>query len=161
MLSKRVMLFAGALAIGLILLATGNRRDWIVYNDSPSIPVGFYVRVDAGPATGSFVTLRANEVARSYATLRGFTGPQDRFIKRIAASRGVEVCAKGSHVSVGGLRLVRLRQDRNGHALPTWDGCAVLRDGEFFVLGDTSDSFDSRYFGVVRRENIEGVWRQL
>jgi type IV secretory pathway protease TraF len=49
----------------------------------------------------------------------------------------------------------------DGRVLPTWRGCRVLHDGEFFVIGDTPDSFDSRYFGVVRADQIEGVWRPL
>ena len=32
---------------------------------------------------------------------------------------------------------------------------------EVFLLGDTADSFDSRYWGPVRLTAIDGVWRPL
>jgi type IV secretory pathway protease TraF len=28
-------------------------------------------------------------------------------------------------------------------------------------MGETADSFDSRYFGIVREDAIEGVWKRL
>jgi len=35
-----------------------------------------------------------------------------------------------------------------------------LRTDELFVLGDTPGSFDSRYFGPIRRAQVEGVYRE-
>jgi conjugative transfer signal peptidase TraF len=160
-LSKAVIAIAGAAAIGLLAFAAADRPDLILHNDSASVPEGFYVRVNTTPGIGAFVTVRAVDVAPPYATLRRFADPGDRLIKRVAASGGAEVCAKGALVMVGAMRLVRQRQDREGRALPTWRGCHVLRGGEFFLVGETSDSFDSRYFGIVRADQIEGVWRPL
>ncbi len=146
-------------ALAALLLA--RPLDWIVYNATPSVPRGFYVRLSAAPARGSFVTVRARDVALSYAAWRGFSQPRDRFIKRVAATGGDRVCASAADVTVGRLRVERLTRDRGGRRLPSWNGCRVLQADEFFLLGDTPDSFDSRYFGVVTRAMIEGVWRPL
>ncbi len=93
--------------------------------------------------------------------MRHFTDRGDRFIKRVAAREGVRVCAEGQSVSVGPETLTRATHDSAGRALPTWEGCRVLHAGEVFLLGETRDSFDSRYFGIVREDAIEGVWKRL
>lgn len=161
---KRTTFIALALSASAVaLLAAGelNWRDLVVYNATPSVPTGFYVRADAPVREGAFVTVRAVDVAADYAGVRRFTGKGDRFIKRVAARSGVRVCAESETVTVGTQTLLRARRDRAGRALPTWEGCHVLADGEVFLMGETDDSFDSRYFGVVREDAIDGVWRRL
>lgn len=149
-----------AIGVGVLCLAAPV-RDQIVFNPSPSIPRGWYIRAGGEPTMGALVTVRARDVALGYAASRNFTRPEDRFIKRVAASLGETVCAQGDNVVVGRRHLVRLAHDRTGRALPRWNGCVTLRANEFFLLGDTTDSFDSRYFGVVSAQEIEGVWRPL
>ena len=51
-------------------------------------------------------------------------------------------------------------RDRAGLPLPEWSGCRRLDTGELFLLGDTETSFDSRYFGPVRVEQLQGVYRE-
>lgn len=151
----------GLTALGLLALSGVSFRDRILLNESPSVPTGFYLRTDDPIARGVFVTVRAVDVAPAYARARHFTDAGDRFIKRVAATRGERVCAEGAAVTVGSLRIERQSHDRRGRRLPSWSGCHILGQGELFLLGDTSDSFDSRYFGVVRSDKIEGVWRPL
>ena len=57
--------------------------------------------------------------------------------------------------------VARLAWDTAGRVLPSWDGCRTLAADEVFLLGDTADSFDSRYWGPVRTTAIDGVWRPL
>lgn len=161
---KRTEIIVLALCAGAIaLLAAGEwrRGDVVLFNATPSVPTGFYVRSDAPMREGAFVTVRAADVARGYASLRHFTDDGDRFIKRIAARSGVRVCAEGERVTVGANAYVRQSRDNAGRTLPTWEGCHVLHAGEVFLMGETPDSFDSRYFGIVREDAIEGVWQRL
>ena len=134
----------------------------LIYNPSPSVPRGFYVR-DHGPvAVGAFVTLRATDASPAYARVRDFTDRTDRFIKRVAAAGGTRVCAEGDRVTVPGrAAMARLERDNAGRVLPSWDGCRTLAADEVFLLGDTADSFDSRYWGPVSTHLIDGVWRPL
>ena len=134
----------------------------LIYNPSPSVPRGFYVR-DSGPVRlGAFVTLRAVDASPAYARARDFTDRNDRFVKRVAATGGTRVCAEGDHVTVPGRgAIARLARDTAGRVLPSWDGCRALAADEVFLLGDTADSFDSRYWGPVRLTAIDGVWRPL
>ena len=135
--------------------------DVIIYNPSPSIPRGFYARDSGAPVRGAIVSVRTVDVAARYARLRNFTDLNDRFIKRVAAMEGDTVCADADVVTVNGERRVRRAfQDSAGRTLPTWTGCRTLRD-EVFLLGDTPDSFDGRYWGPTSVELIEGAWRAI
>lgn len=161
---KRSRIIILALCAGAVaLLAAGELRrgDVVLFNATPSVPTGFYVRTETPVREGAFVTVRAVDVVGDYASLRHFTNDGDRFIKRIAARSGVRVCAEAELVTVGANTFTRQTQDSAGRTLPTWEGCHVLHDGEMFLMGETPDSFDSRYFGVVREDVIEGVWRPL
>lgn len=134
----------------------------VIYNGSPSVPAGFYVRSHDPVAIGAFVTLRAADASAAYAHERGFDGAEDRFIKRVAATAGARICAEGERVTLdGGRVLMRLARDGAGRMLPAWAGCRKLGPDDVFLLGDTADSFDSRYWGPVRRGLIDGVWRPL
>jgi conjugative transfer signal peptidase TraF len=152
---------AALLGLGLLLAGTLRQGAWLIYNPSHSIPFGFYLRHNAEPTRGAIVTVRASEVAGAYAHARGFADASDRFIKRVAAMQGDEVCAHGDEISINGAALVtRLRRDRTGQALPTWEGCVILQD-QVLLLGDTNDSFDGRYWGPIDSVRVEAVWRPL
>lgn len=159
--SRTVMLtcFTG---VACLLAGLANTRDTILYNPSPSVPSGFYLRLDDTVVHGTMVTVRANDVAPDYAALRDFTDPGDRFIKRVAAVGGDEVCASGAEVSINGAIVAhREARDAADRALPTWSGCRILSVDELLLLGDTPDSFDGRYWGPISRRLIEGVWRPI
>ena len=134
----------------------------LIYNPSPSVPRGFYVQDHRPVGIGAFVTLRAADTSLAYAQARDFTDRTDRFIKRVAAVGGTRVCADRDRVTVPGrAAIARLARDTAGRVLPSWDGCRTLGADEVFLLGDTTDSFDSRYWGPVRISAIDGVWRPL
>jgi conjugative transfer signal peptidase TraF len=136
--------------------------DRILYNPSHSIPPGFYARAEAPVEAGAIVTVRTIDVAGAYAIARDFADPGDRFIKRVAAARGQVVCARGTEISIDAMMVARrAERDSVGRLLPTWSGCRTLSGDEVFLLGDTPDSFDGRYWGPVSLALIEGVWRPL
>lgn len=150
------------LTLGAALLIASGVKPLVLSNSSPSVPIGLYIRTNEAPAIGRYVTVSAVDVARDYARARHFADPTDRFIKRVAAASGDVVCARGDTVEVGATLVVtRASWDSVGRALPRWEGCRALGQTEVFLLGDTDDSFDSRYWGPVSYSRIEGVWRPL
>jgi len=158
----RTWLGIGAAAIALLGVTSVNARDWLIYNHTPSVPTGWYVRSAGEIVPGALVTVRAQDVAPDYAEARNFTDAGDRFIKRIAANDGDSVCADGDAIRINDRTVAhRAAHDSQGRALPHWSGCRTLGTGEVFLMGDTPDSFDSRYFGPVSVADIEGVWRKL
>jgi len=159
---KRVLVSISLLgAIGVAALSA-HAEPIVIYNPSQSVPSGFYVRADAPPRRGDFVTVSAVRVAPEYAALRDYADRTDRFLKRIAADAGQRVCAEGDVVSIDGApAAMRVERDAEGRLLPTWGGCRTLAVDEVLLFGDTEDSFDGRYWGPVSVDLIEGVWRPL
>ena len=156
------VLLAAIVGLGLLAIASVRAGDVILYNGTPSMPVGVYLRTSASVAPGAIVTVRATDVAPGYAAARSFTKPGNRFLKRIAATTGDVVCAYGPNVWING-EVLADRRDRDsvGRELPTWSGCLTLSHGEVLLLGETSDSFDGRYWGPTPASQIEGFWRRL
>jgi type IV secretory pathway protease TraF len=148
------------LALGALVFASGGAsRDVLLFNHSPSVPVGFYIRDSGDPAPGMFVTVRAHDVAPVEAVAHHFDDEGDRFIKRLAAVAGQYVCSDGRVLRVDGVAVATV-QARAG--VPQgWVGCRTLASSEILLLGDSADSFDGRYWGPIRSDLIEGVWRPL
>lgn len=169
--SRLILFLAGGAVAAVISVAFAAPRDLVLYNHSPSVPEGFYIRADAPVAVGVFVTVRARDVALEQARRRHFSGPADRFIKRVAAVGGERVCGDGRSVIVGNdavvVTVVDASQQHGPHAdhgggtLVGWRGCRTLDADEVLLLGDTPDSFDGRYWGPINVRLIEGVWRKL
>lgn len=153
---------AALLLLVAIYLIFASHRDFVLYNGTPSMPVGLYLRASGQVERGAIVTVRAVDMAPSYAAERNFTDPGDRFLKHVVGMAGDVVCAAGAEVTLNGARVAeRKPQDSAGRALPAWSGCVTLDGDHVFLLGETPDSFDGRYWGPVRRDRIEGVWRKL
>lgn len=141
---------------------TAHTQPVVIYNPSRSVPSGFYLRSGEPPRRGDFVTVAAVEVAQDYAARRGYADPTDRFLKRVAATEGQLVCAEDEIVSIDGVQTAtRIERDDEGRVLPAWRGCRRLSAGELFLLGDTDDSFDGRYWGPIPTELIEAAWTPI
>lgn len=129
-------------------------------NETRSLPEGLFLRSpDQRIRRGAVVALIQPSAARGY--LASLAWPRDvRLLKRVAATGGDRVCARDGRLRWPGGAVVAHRRDRRGVALPVWSDCRRLRPEEVLVMGDTAASFDSRYFGPVRRTSISGVYRQ-
>ncbi|CAN5167138.1 S26 family signal peptidase [soil metagenome] len=148
-------------ACGCVSMCMDQTPAVALVNESPSLPKGVYVRTGRSePRSGDTVALPQPPAARAY--LGGLGMPaRVRLIKRVAGTGGDTACFADGAVTVGVRRVSSLAVDRRGAVLPRWTGCRVLEPDELFLLGDTPGSFDSRYFGPVRRSAVEGVYREV
>src|SRR3546814_19400292 len=66
------------------------------------------------------------------------------------------VCRIGARVTVNGVAMGgALDRDRLGRALPVWQGCRLIADGEIFLMHrSVADSHDGRYFGQIYTRSI-------
>ncbi|MCH4267313.1 MAG: S26 family signal peptidase [Brevundimonas sp.] len=146
---------------GLEALSVGRERPTLaLINESPSLARGLYVRTGEKLSPGAIVAVPQTEAARPYLERLGM--PADLLLlKRVVALGGERVCAADEGVMAPGRRAPRLERDRRGMDLPAWRECRALEPDELFLLGDTPGSFDSRYFGPVRRSDVVGVYREV
>ena len=147
-----MLALAAVSVLGVAFAALAEPRPRLVWNASPSAPVGLYW-LAGGRAfeRGDLVLAELPEPAASLAAERGYLPQSVPLIKRIVALDGDVVCAETGLISVNG-RIVaaRLAEDSAGRPMPTWSGCRMLRDGQvFLVMQGVHASFDGRYFGPV------------
>lgn len=141
-----------------MLLASTWVEARLVWNFTPSIPTGLYWIEDRAWEKGDRVAV---EPSGSLLTTLQRTGVLENgrlLMKRVVAVGGDEVCRSGAQVSVNGSDVATARSDAN---LPTWSGCFRLGMRDVFLLGETADSFDARYFGATSAGDIVGPARLL
>jgi conjugative transfer signal peptidase TraF len=152
------------LAIGLVAmmsLAAGQHSATprIVYNPTESAPRGWYaiVRTDE-LADDNFALAHLPAAAATLADVRRYLPRSVPILKRVAAGPGQRVCELAGAVVVNGKAAARaLDSDSHDRTLTPWSGCRTLQADEYFLLSRNSPaSFDSRYFGPIRRANVIG-----
>ena len=79
------------------------------------------------------------------------------FAKRFVGCPGDEIRTEGAEFYLNGKRIaVASKHDSNGVAVSSFEFDGVIPDGSYFVLGDGGKSYDSRYWGFVRKSWIVG-----
>ena len=146
---------AGIALVGLSAIA--HPRPRLVWNASASVAVGLYRVIPGALERGDFVLVLIPKSIEKLAAGRGYLPGGIPLIKRVAAVAGDDVCAfDGAIVVNGGIFARQRKVDRAGRSLPRWTECRALAGGEFLLLGDAPDSFDSRYFGPVSSARVIG-----
>lgn len=150
---------AGMALLLLLAISAVQSGPLIVYNASASAPPGFYMMHTAKRLRRSDLVLaRLPRTVADLAAQRGYLPFGVPLVKRIAALPDDLVCSLGRTISIDGQAQARqLVSDREGRALPQWQGCLRLETGDVFLLmADVQDSFDGRYFGPIRRDAVIG-----
>jgi conjugative transfer signal peptidase TraF len=136
----------------------------VLYNPSPSVPTGYYVRTGGAPAKGRLIAFHVPPLGRDYASAHVPYLVRGSILKPIAASGGDTVCTTGPKgLTINGNPIAPIAErDRRGVRLPHWRDCRRLRRDEYFVVSTRiPNSFDSRYYGPVTSAEIIGTFRPL
>jgi conjugative transfer signal peptidase TraF len=148
------------LGVATLAIAAGPDPPYrLVYNPSESAPRGWYALVpERHPKTGQWVLAHLPQTIVQLADKRGYLPIDVPILKRISAQSGDEVCASERGVFIAGQRVAQaLQEDTRGRPLPQWNACRKLKAQELFLLSSYSPfSFDSRYFGPVKRAAVIG-----
>jgi conjugative transfer signal peptidase TraF len=150
-----------AVAIALTsLLATAPQ---VLINTTASEPEGLYRRIGAPAGVGRLVAFKAPAAAFPYADAHLAYLRQVPMLKAVAAGPGDQVCARDGRLVIAGRDRGPIAwADREGRALPHWNGCRRLAASELFVFSArVPNSFDSRYFGPIDRQDVLGVYTPL
>lgn len=162
---RRRYLLAGVVFAATLATLTVPVSRYAVWNATASVPTGLYaIRGKASLHVGERVAVEPPLTLRGLLAERGYLPNGVPLVKRIAAVSGQRVCRFGHGVTIDGdFAGVARARDSRGRLLPAWFGCRKLRPGELFVMNPAApDSFDGRYFGVLRITQVIGratpVW---
>ena len=146
----------------LIASLTINNPTKLVWNASESLPKGLYSIKDSLPSKGELVLVRLPEWVLFLASQRKYLPRNTPALKRIYGVRGDVVCRFGAVVSINGTTVaIAQTRDYSNRRMPIWRGCKRLSSDELFLLTEHSDSFDGRYFGVVKTGSVIGTARPV
>jgi len=159
-LAPLVTAFAACAA--LVVAPHARSYPVLIWNASPSAPIGLYLIEKRRPDIAEIAILRSPEWATILADERSYLPSSALLLKPVAARNGDTVCRFGRFVFINGrLRALALRHDQMKRNLPAWGGCLKLDNGQIFVLSKHKDSFDSRYFGPIADRNVVGVGKLI
>lgn len=158
-----------SVSIGLFLLSIVFRVSGIYYNNTPSLPMGFYKIIYAPVGKGAYVSFCPPQdevfdmaMARHYISAGNCPGGYGMLLKRVFAQAGdtVSINEEGITVNDGLLHnSAQLKADIDGHELPQFRlGDKMLDDSEYLLISDVNPkSFDARYFGLIAGLQIQHV----
>lgn len=156
---RRRLALAGLALTALLLPAVHIMPVRLVWNASPSVPIGLYRVAPAdGLNPGELVALRPPPGLAAFMAERRYVGAGALLVKPIAAAEGARVCRVDMRITIDGRHTaIALPGDSRGQPLPRWSGCRRLgRDELFLIAPAIPGSFDSRYFGPVPRSSVIG-----
>jgi conjugative transfer signal peptidase TraF len=150
-----------ALVAGAVLTLSSVAR----LNLSPSAPLGLYRTVDQPVTRGELVVACVPPLAARFGRERGYLGPGacpggvQPVLKRVGAIPGDTVDLGPAAVVVNGLPLPGSHTavlDLQGRPLPhaPWGPSIVRPDEVWLFTTDWPRSWDSRYFGPVRPDQL-------
>ena len=164
-------------ATGALIVATLASANvaGLRFNGTPSMPLGLWRVTEAKTPLrrGEVVTICPPDtppfrqgVARGYIPAGSCPGGFEPLVKPIAATAGDVVAVSGSGVMVNGQPVqgtAQLTQDSAGRPLqPFQAGSYTVAPGQVWLLSSHDyRSFDSRYYGPVPAENVQGVARPV
>lgn len=159
-MSRRGILAVTLLAvIGIAATSVADMPTKLVWNATASAPVGFYTIKPADRIeVPELVAVKPPEPLAGFMVERGYVGRGVPLLKRVVGLPGQWVCRTGRAVTVDGVEMGdALDRDRIGRALPIWQGCRVITDGQLFLMNfDVRDSLDGRYFGPIPASAVIG-----
>ncbi|WP_419739563.1 conjugative transfer signal peptidase TraF [Ruegeria sp.] len=156
-MKKAVLLPLAAVLSGVALIGISAiaHTPLLVWNASASAPIGLYRVTSGAPERGDLVLVQPSKSIAKLAAERRYLPAGVPLIKRIAAMSGDDVCAFNSVIIINGDVVAdHLKVDRKGRPMPRWNECRTLEADEIFLLLTPAGSFDSRYFGPVKRHRI-------
>ena len=150
-------------AVTMALARQAVDAPLILYNPSPSEPVGLYRLSRAAPMPGQLIAFHVPAPGRAYAAEHLRYLMRGAILKEVAAAPDSTVCVRDGAVFIeGAKRGLVAQRDRQGAQLPQWKGCRRLAPGELFAFSNRiPNSFDSRYYGPVQARDVVGVYAPL
>jgi len=157
-----VMVIVLVIAIVITMSIWLIPRPLLIWNASKSVPIGWYLVEHRQPKLHEIAVVKLADWPELYAASRGYLPTNVWLLKPVSGLAPSAVCRFGSHVFVDGNLVARAKLfDHKHRVLPHWKGCHALNSDEVFLIAGPKNSFDSRYFGSVKLDQVIGVAHRL
>jgi conjugative transfer signal peptidase TraF len=153
-------------AVSLVFLIAAKLLSYrVVFQITPSMPKGVYwIEKNAPIDVGSIILFTPSPQADCLIKERKW-GPKNLkflLIKPVVAKRGDHVLIRKGELYINGAFWGPVQKlDSQGLPLPELHLDHFLLDGEYFTVSGYEKSFDSRYFGVIKKESILGSGKKI
>lgn len=153
-----------ALSAYVISLLPNALNLWIIV--SPSIPYGLYKKVEKYPQKEDYILfclekdLAKLTADRKYVTTGNCAYQSAPIGKKVVATQGDLVKISDDGIEVNGRLLTDSKPskyDNLKRRMPEFSMNRYLDNDEFIVASAKENSYDSRYFGIVKGAQIKGV----
>ncbi len=164
MKSRIIGAITGTVCVFALLDIFRPATPYVFYNKSESAQVGWYrLTPKKRLKRDTLVAAFAPEKARNMAATRDYLPAHVPLIKTVWATAGDQVCSENGVIKALNRPDIHAEaQDGLGRIMPGWTGCITLSETQFFLVSThVQNSWDSRYFGPVEKDNILGVVEYL
>ncbi|KDE62772.1 signal peptidase I [Fusobacterium necrophorum] len=163
-LLKRIF-FQLLICIIISFIATIYLRNKIYINNSPSVPVGFYLKKEQDIYfKDNIVFFKVPDNVRRFLKELNLIKEENKYIlKKIGGVEGDHIVIKDKKLYINDVFIYEVIE-HTFHKIPLnpiENLDYILKEDEYFLIGDLKESYDSRYFGVVKKEQIEGKGKLL
>lgn len=163
----KILFLTAAFAIAIVCFCVSQYS--LYFNVSDSIPKGLYILDKRMPKKNDYALfcLRGEftELAKERKYLsNGVCNGLAPIGKRVVAKEGdfIKINRFGTYVQNERLkRSAPLQFDSKGNIMPQRYLSKVLKEGEYLLIAKKIYSFDSRYFGIVTKNDILGTIRPV
>ena len=166
---KQFSIWGSAFLIGLIITALLFQILGFRVNLTDSIPVGLYQIQNGIPIKNAFVIFCPDErrafrqgLERAYIGHGLCAGGYGYLMKQVVATEGdiISVSTQGVYVNKKPIPYSKPKsKDAKNRKLEHWQAVNYqLKKDEFLTMSNQSEySFDSRYYGLIHKEQIKGA----
>lgn len=133
---------------------------FIILNLTESEPVGLYVKTkNKEYKKGDYVVINNNLNAfTKLAVSRGYLGKSDVFLKQIVGVSGDEIKILNGKLYINDIEIGPI-YSKDGNDQPLYlmaNQGKIAEDCYFLASTKINNSYDSRYFGVIKKEQLSG-----
>ena len=150
-------LLINILCIFILLFALNIIGIGIVHQETNSMEKGWYLTLPLNKIKrGEIVIFQPRNTIYNYMIRHGWLRARMSMMKHVLAMPGDKVCTLNHQLRINGHWIGKIYIYYTKHfLLPQWHFCGRLLADEYLLVSTFSKhSFDSRYFGPIRRKQI-------
>ncbi|MGL5569274.1 MAG: conjugative transfer signal peptidase TraF [Cetobacterium sp.] len=151
---KLIPVFLMILSVFILKKTYMQKYIWNVTN---SMPIGIYLLEEIKEVErDQIIYIAIPEKAKQILWERNYLPKEISFlVKQVKGIEGDIVTVCNNTLYINGIFKGKIKEkDNKGLPLNGLSGTIALKENEYFLMGKDDESYDSRYFGTIKKDNI-------